>query len=295
MDTIDGMRAFAAVAAAGSFTGGAARLGLSTKLVSKYVGQLEERLGVRLFNRTTRSVGLTDVGQAYLDRCVGLLDELDDIEAAVQDRHTQLKGRIRMTAPTTYGECELTRSLAVFLRREPGVRIELHLTDRHVSLVEEGFDLGLRIATLADSSMVARKLASMRVVLCAAPDYLDRAGRPADPLALADHACIIDTNFRVAPNWPFIVGGERITVKVDGPFHVNTPHAACEMAVAGLGIALCPLYAAGPAIADGRLEVLFAEKEAFDFGVYALYPSNRHLTARVRALVDHLAATLAMA
>ena len=290
MDTIDGMRTFAAVAAAGSFTEGGRRLGLSTKLVSKYVRQLEQRLGVQLLSRTTRSVRLTDVGQAYYERCLGLLDEFDEIEAAVQDRQAQPKGRIRITAPTSFGELDLTRALAAFLRDQPGIAIDLQLTDRHVSLVEEGFDLGIRIGALEDSAMIARKLAPARVVVCAAPDYLARAGRPAHPADLADHPCIVDTNFRVAPHWPFIVDGERISVKVAGRFTVNTPRAASEMAIAGLGIALCPLYAAGPAVEAGRLEILFAMHEAFDFAIYAIYPPNRHLTGRVRALVDHLAA-----
>ncbi len=289
MDTITGMRTFAAVAAESSFTAGAKRLGISTKLVSKYVRQLEERLGVQLFNRTTRSVALTDVGQAYYVRCLGLLDHFDEVQDAVRQRHGRLEGRIRMTAPTSFGELDLTRALAAFLIREPGVRIDLELNDRRVSLVEEGYDLGIRIGSLQDSSMIARKLAPMRVVVCAAPDYLACAGAPAHPNELSDHTCIIDTNFRTAPLWPFRVDGETINVRVDGRFRVNTPRAACEMAVAGLGIALCPLYAAGPAIEHGSLIILFPDHEAFDFGIYAIYPHNRHLTGRIRALVDHLA------
>ena len=292
MDTIEGMRSFAAVAAEGSFTAGGRRLGLSTKLVSKYVRQLEERLGVQLLNRTTRSVALTDVGRVYYERCLHLLDAFDEVEAAVQDRHSKPRGRIRMTAPTSFGEQHLTHLLAGFLQQEPEISIDLELTNRHVSLVEEGFDLGLRISSLADSSMIARKLAPMRVVVCAAPAYLERAGRPDHPAALVTHDCIIDTNFRVAPHWPFIVEDAPVSVTVSGRFHVNTPRATAEMAAAGLGVALCPLYAAQAYIDRGELEILFAEQEAIDFSIYAIYPHNRHLTARVRALVDYLAAEL---
>ncbi|WP_282604200.1 LysR family transcriptional regulator [Pelagibius sp. Alg239-R121] len=292
MDTIEGMRSFAAVAAEGSFTGGGKRLGLSTKLVSKYVRQLEERLGVQLLNRTTRSVALTDVGRVYYERCLSLLDAFDEVEAAVQDRHRKPRGKIRMTAPTSFGERDLTRLLAGFLKQEPEISIDLELTNRHVSLVDEGFDLGLRISSLTDSTMIARKLAPMRVVICAAPDYLDKKGRPDHPAALATHDCIIDTNFRVAPNWPFRIDGTATSVTVKGRFHVNTPRATAEMAAAGLGIALCPHYAVQSFVEAGQLELLFVEYEAFDFGIHAIYPHNRHLTARVRALVDYLAKEL---
>jgi DNA-binding transcriptional LysR family regulator len=290
VDTIDGMRAFVAVANARSFTAGGERIGLSTKLTSKYVRQLEQRLGVPLFNRTTRSVRLTDDGQAYLTRCARLLDEFDEVEAAVQAKQTQPRGKIRLTAPTTFGERDLTRALGDFLRVQPEITIDLEMTDRNVSLIEEGFDLGIRIGSLTDSSLIARKLAPARIVVCAAPDYLDRAGRPSYPQDLADHTCIVDTNIRGVPNWPFLIGGEPVTVRINGRFSANTPRAAAEMAVSGLGIALCPMYAAAPAITAGKLEILFAENEAFDFGIYAIYPHNRHLTARVRVLVDHLAA-----
>lgn len=289
MDTIECMRTFAAVAAERSFTVGARRLGMSAKLASKYVRQLEARLGAQLFNRTTRSVALTDVGRAYLDRCVSLLQDFEETEAAVQDQHATPAGRIRMTAPTAFGEQELTRALASFLREHPAIQIDLDLTNRHVSLVEEGYDLGIRISNLADSTMIARKLASMRVVLCASPDYLARAGRPEHPGDLANHACIIDTNYRDAPNWPFVIGGRTEMVRVDGPFSVNTPLATCEMATAGLGVALCANYVARHEVEAGRLEVLLADHEAHDFGVYAIYPHNRHLMARIRVLVDHLA------
>jgi DNA-binding transcriptional LysR family regulator len=292
MDTIEGMRSFAAVAAESSFTNGGKRLGLSTKLVSKYVRQLEERLGVQLFNRTTRSVALTEIGQLYYERCLVLIEEFDEVESAVQDRHHRARGRIRMTAPTGFGEQHLPHLLAGFLRQEPDISIDLELTNRRVSLVEEGFDLGLRIASLTDSTMIARKLAPMRMVICAAPEYLKRTGRPGHPAALTTHDCIIDTNFRTASNWPFLIDGARTSVSVKGRFRVNAPRAAAEMARAGLGIALCPLYAVQAYIDTGQLEILFADCEALDFGIYAIYPHNRHLTARVRVLVDYLALQL---
>lgn len=289
VDTIDGMRAFCAVAVEDSFTGGARRLGLSTRLVSKYVRQLEERLQVQLFNRTTRSVSLTDVGRAYFQRASALVEQFDEVEAAVQDRHGTPAGRIRMTAPTSFGEDRLPAMLAPFLEKYPDIRVDLDLSNRNYSLVEEGFDLAIRIGSPPDSTMMARRLAAMRVVTCATPEYLDQYGRPADPLALATHNCIVDTNIGAAPTWPYRVGGRTVSVRVSGQFYVNTPRAACEMALQGLGITLCPYYVAGPFVESGALEVLFADQEYYDFGVYALYPHNRHLTGRIRLLVDHLA------
>ena len=289
MDTIEGMRVFAAVAAEESFTRGARRLGITTKLASKYVRQLEVRLGCQLLNRTTRSVTLTDVGQAYYDRCGPLLEQFDEVEDAVRDRHKAPAGRIRMTAPTGFGEQILTPALAAFLRRYPEIRIDLTLTNATLSLVEEGLDLAIRVGSPGDSTMMARKLAPMRIVYCASPDYLARNGRPNSPAALADHACLIDSNFHNGNQWPYLEAGETRRVKVAGPFSVNTPKAACDMAVAGLGISLTPHYAAAPRVAEGALELLFEDCELDAFGVYALYPHNRHLSARIRRLVDYLA------
>ena len=289
MDTIEGMRVFAAVAAENSFTRGARRIGISTKLASKYIRQLEERLDIQLFNRTTRNVALTDVGRAYYDRCLPLLDQFDEVEDAVKDRHKTPAGLIRMTAPTGFGEAILTPALAEFLTLYPGINVELILTNQHMSLVEEGLDLAIRIGTPKDSTMMARKLAPMRVVFCAAPSYLKKYGRPPHPSHLDQHACITDTNFRGGSMWPYREGDHVEHVRVTGPFAVNTPKSACDMARQGLGISLSPLYIATPYIQDGSLEALFEQHEAFDFGVHALYPHNRHLSARIRVLVDFLA------
>ena len=289
MDTIEGMRVFAAVAAEQSFTRGARRLGITAKLASKYVRQLEERLACQLFNRTTRSVALTEVGQAYYDRCLPLLDQFDEVEDAVRDRHHTPAGLIRLTAPTGFGEQILTPALAGFLERYPDIRLDVTLTNATLSLVEEGLDLAIRVGSPGDSTMIARKLAPMRLVFCASPEYLARCGHPASPEDLANHACLVDSNFHNSNLWPYKEEGEVKRVRVDGPFCVNTPRAACDMAVAGLGISLSPHYAAAPRVADGKLQLLFEDRELDAFGLYALYPHNRHLSARVRALVDYLA------
>ncbi|MDX2266170.1 MAG: LysR family transcriptional regulator [Hyphomicrobiales bacterium] len=289
MDTLTAMRAFTAVAAAGSFTAGAEKLGLATNLASKYVGQLETRLGVRLLNRTTRRVSLTEAGRAYLERCTGLLEEFDTLEAAVQDRQARPSGTLTMAAPVTFGEKYLAPALADFMEAEPGVSIDLRLSDRFVNLVDEGFDLAIRIAELQDSSLIAKRLAPARIVACASLDYLRRAGAPQHPAELAAHACIIDTNFRAGPVWPFLVEGERITVKVSGRFAVNSGEAIRALVLRGAGVALCPAYIVGEDIKAGRLVPILASFEAFALGVYAVYPHNRHLAAKVRAAIDFLA------
>lgn len=292
MDTIDGMRTFAAVAAEGSFTAAARRLNMTTKLTSKYVRQLEERLGAQLFNRTTRSVVLTDLGRAYVDRCRLLLDQFDELQSIVQERQSDLAGTIRMTASTSFGSTNLIAALGPFKAAHPNVSIDLHLTDQRVSVIEDGFDLAIRFGELEDSSLIARRLRDMRYVICAAPDYLARHGSPAHPDALATHDCLVPTWAVDPQNWRFRVDGEIHVVRVSGQFRSNSPRAIAEMAAAGLGLGRSPLYVVEPFLSEGRLELLLEDFEPRPYGLYAVYPPNRHLTARVRALIDHLAETL---
>ena len=293
MDTIDGMRTFVAVVNAGSFTAAAERLNLSQALVSKYVGQLESRLGVRLLNRTTRRLSLTEVGRAYFERCVQLLESFDELEAVVQARHTAPRGQLRITAPVTLGELYLAPVIVEFLRAQPGISVDLRLSDRFVDLVDEGLDLAIRMGELKDSRLVARRLGSSRLVLCAAPDYLARAGTPAHPRELTGHACILDSNIRSFPSWPFQENGERFNVRVNGRLVVNSPRAARETTLAGEGIALCPDFVVGADLRDGTLVALLETFAVADRGIYALYPHSRYLAAKVRAFVDFLVACFA--
>ncbi len=294
MDTIDTMRAFLAVAHEGSFTSAGKRLGLSTRLVSKYVAQLESRLSTQLFNRTTRSVALTDVGLAYLERCRPIVEQIDELEDLVQEKQSALAGLIRITAPTGFGSNNLALALVPFMQAHPEVDIDLKLSDNRVALVEEGIDLAIRIGVLRDSTLIARKLADMPLIVCVSPDYLTARGRPGDPMALATHNCLIDENPADATAWRFRSDARDFVVKVSGTLHANAPAAIANMAIAGLGIGRCPQYAVAQALANGSLEQLFKDYETENFGLYALYPPNRHLTARVRALIDHLALYFSM-
>lgn len=288
MDKIETMRAFAAVAQEGSFTAAARRLGMSTKLASKYVQQLEARLETQLFNRTTRSVSLTDVGTAYLERCRPILEQVDELESLVKERQSSLAGPIRITAPTAFGSTRLTEALLPFMLAHGEVTIDLKLTDHRVALVEEGFDLAIRVGTLRDSTLIARKLADMPMIVCAAPGYLDKHGRPKAPQALASHDCLVDENQSDATVWRFHAERGDVAVKVSGALQANSPGAIAQMAIGGLGVARSPYYVVEAALKDGRLEQLLPEFTTDEFGLYALYPPNRHLTARVRALIDHL-------
>ena len=272
MDQIETMRAFVAVAQEESFTRAARRLGKSTKLVSNRIAALEARLATQLFNRTTRSVRLTDMGAAYLERCRPLLDEFDELQDLVQSRQRALSGLIRITAPTGFGSTHLVRALAPFLSDHAAVEVDLHLSDARVALVEEGFDLGVRIGILRDSTLQVRKLADMPLVVCASPDYLAAHGRPGHPRALASHTCIIHADVPDAVAWPFRSRDGVDTVRVSGRIRGNAPRAAVELAKAGLGIARSPLYAAEAALADGSLVELFGDRRTDPYGLYALYP-----------------------
>lgn len=289
MDKLMTMRVFVAVAQEGSFTAAGRRLGVSTKLASKYVQELEADLRTQLFNRTTRSVALTDVGRVYLERCRPILGQLDELDALVRDKQESLAGPIRLTAPTVFGATELSDALVPFLRRHKEVEIEMRLTDMRVALVEEGVDLAIRIGALRDSTLVVKKLSEMPLIVCAAPSYLDAAGRPQTPQALQTHQCLIDDNLTDARLWRFRRGAQEAAVQARGPLRANSPGALARLAAGGLGVARLPAYVARAPLADGRLEALLGDWETADFGLYALYPPNRHLTARVRALIDHLA------
>jgi len=247
---------------------------------------------VRLYNRTTRSVALTDVGTAYLERCRPLLAQFDELDALVKQRQTSLAGPIRITAPTAFGSTTLMEALVPFMIAHHDVEIDMKLSDRRVALIEEGFDLAIRVGALRDFTLIAKKLANMSLIVCASPAYLTKAGRPRSPKAQTSHDCLIDENQSDASVWRFHSARGDVAVKVGRKFRANSPTTIMQMALGGLGVARSPHYIVERALEDGRLEQLFTEFTTDEFGLYALYPFNRHLTSRVRALIHHLAAHL---
>jgi DNA-binding transcriptional LysR family regulator len=290
MDRLTGMAVFARVIEAGSFTAAAVQLGMSKSAVSKAVAALEDRLGARLLNRTTRRLALTEVGRAFYERCARIVAEAEEAELAVTHLQVAPRGTLRVNAPVSFGALHLGPALAGFLARYPELRVEVELSDRFVDLLEEGYDVALRIAaTLPDSSMIARRITVNESVVCASPAYWQRHGRPQAPQELARHACV---TYAYNPNpheWPFVdAAGRPLTVRVDGPLHTNNGDAALHVALAGLAVVRLPRFICAPELAAGRLEAVLEDASPPPSGIYAIYPHSRHLSAKVRAFVDYL-------
>ncbi len=293
MDTIAGMRTFAAVVEAGSFTAAAERIGMSTALASKYVGKLEDRLGVRLLNRTTRSLTLTEIGRVYFQQALQVIEDFDELEAAIQDRRSSPSGKLIVSGPATFGEMFLAPAASKFLEAFPDISIDLRLTDRFVNLVDDGIDLAIRIGELRDSGLIARRLAPSRIAICASPEYLDRYGVPVEPADLVNHNCVLDTNLRGSDDWPFTIDGQRQTVKVSGRLSVNSARATRDVLVAGDAIGLVPEYVVGEDIRAGRLVEILEPYKLPDLGIHAVYPHKRHVAVKVRTFIDFLASEFA--
>lgn len=289
MDTLTRMKAFTQVVEDGGFSAAARTLGRSKALVSKYVKELEDELGVRLLNRTTRQLSVTEAGQNYYENATGILRQIDALSEAVRVDHQAPKGRLRVTAPRAFSGGSLAQAMMSFAAAYPEISLDLHLEDRFADLVEEGFDAAIRISELPDSSLIARKISSFRIVTCASPALLNRAGTPLSPQDLFEIPCVIDTNFRSQNTWPFDVENERTFVRVHGRVHVNSPTASRHAALAGLGVARVPWFTVSQDIEAGNLKTLLVENELKSLGVYAVYPHRRHLSGKVRAFVDHLA------
>ncbi|MBU1375202.1 MAG: LysR family transcriptional regulator [Alphaproteobacteria bacterium] len=288
MDRLDEIRAFAAVAEARSFTQGARKLDVSGAQVSKLVARLENRLGARLLNRTTRDVSLTDTGQAYLERARDMLETFDALESSVRDQSGP-SGNLKISAPVSFGKNQLTPALLEFATGCMAVSLDVTFSDRMVNLVEEGFDVAVRIGHLTDSSLVARRLAAVRMITCASPDYLAGAGTPRVLEDVAGHDAILDTNARDATVWRFGRKGDAEEVKVHGRLRFNGAEACVEAAVRGFGIVRTPAFAAAADLRTGRLIPILCDFEPEEIHVHAVYPHARHLAAKVRAFVDFLA------
>jgi DNA-binding transcriptional LysR family regulator len=291
MDRLDAVRMFVAVMETGSFTGAAERLGTSSGQASKLVSSLESQLSVRLLNRTTRSVSATEAGQAYFERMRVLLDEFDELDHSIRNISQAPRGRLLLTAPLTFGTVELAPALNDFAALYADIELDVSFSDRVVNLIDEGFDMAVRVGRPGDSSLIIRKLCDVRIVVIGSAGYLERHGDPESPEDLALHHCIIDTNFRDPYRWPFRdpKRGER-TVPVRGRIRYSNAEACLCAAEAGLGLACVPAFVAGDAIRSGRVSRLLRAFETEPYGVHALYPHSRHLAAKVRLLVDFLTA-----
>ena len=289
MDTLTRMRAFIEVVEAEGFSAAARKIGRSKALLSKYVRELEDELGALLLNRTTRQFSLTEAGHTYYRRASEIVREIDSLADSVRESSGDVRGRIKLTAPRTFADAPVGESLIDFAKQHPDIVLEIHLDDRFVDLVEEGFDLAIRISRLESSSLIARRLAPFSIRVCGAPELIEQVGMPTHPRDLARAPCIIDTNGRWLANWPFRGDDdETISVAVSGPIEVNSPIAARAAAVAGLGFAMLPDFIAAPEIMSGRLLPVLDERILQGGGIFAVYPHRRYLPAKVRVFVDFL-------
>lgn len=286
------MQAFQAVAEAGGFSEAARRLGLATSVVSKRIKDLEAYLGTQLFVRTTRQVTLTEAGQDYLDHVRRILGDLEEVESGLRYQAQKPAGTIRLTAPLSFGLKTLAPAFHSYLARYPDVTIKTHLSDRRVDLAGEGYDLAIRIGALEGQDLVAKKLCHARRVVCATPDYFARHGRPQHPADLKGHNCLGYLNQAEGKSWPFMIGGKKIRQGISGNFASDNGDLLHQMALAGCGIALLPTFIAADSLNSGALDVALEPFEEIDFDIYAVYQHTRHLSVKIRTLIDHLSVTL---
>jgi DNA-binding transcriptional LysR family regulator len=282
------MSVFVRVAKAGSFAGGASELGISRAMATKHIMQLEGSLGTRLFNRTTRSLNLTDVGASYLERCQQVLLDVEEMEAAVTHLQTEPRGVLKISAPPVIGATHITRAVAAFLKIHPDLTVDLILQSSPGDLIDDGIDIAIYLGDLDDTSMVARKLASSSMVVCGSPDYLAKRGIPNTPEDLYNHSCLV--NWASAPRnkWKFKGKTGYTTINVAGRMQSNVADANRIAAVNGLGLVMLASYVAGRDIEKGKLIPVLEDYALPPLDIHAVYPHRKYLSAKVRRFLDFL-------
>jgi DNA-binding transcriptional LysR family regulator len=286
MDRIDAMQAFVAVADLGGFAPAARKLGLSPSGVTRVIAALEEHLGARLLQRTTRSVALTDAGARYLERVRRILADVEEAEASIKDERTRPSGRLVVSAPVGFGRLHVSPVMSEYLKRYAEVSGELRLADRMINLVEDGVDLAVRIGHLADSSLVARHVGEMRRIVVASPGYLKAHGEPKTPEAIASHQTIQFGGATASPDWRFVRDGNEVRFAPVPRLTTNSADAAIGYAVRGGGLTRVLAYQAADAIKAGRLKILLAKFELAPLPIHTVYPTSRLLSAKVRTFID---------
>lgn len=288
MDRNDEMSVFVNVVREGGFSAAAKIMQLTPSAVSKQISRLEERLDVRLLNRTTRQLSMTDEGETYFHRATAILSDIEETEAMVSNRSATPRGTLRVSSSIAFGRHQIVPMMPEFLNAYPEMRLQLSLSDNLVDLVQEGFDVAIRMAELNDSSLVARRLAVDRRVVCASPSYVEKYGIPKSPEALRDHNCLMVTNVPSMNDWEFTFGSTVRKIHVEGRFEANSGVAIHEAALAGLGIAQLAAFLVAPDLRAGRLVGLLEDRIAMGKPIYAVYPHRRHLSPKVRAFIDFL-------
>lgn len=286
MDRLQLMTVFVAVAEAESFNGGARRLAMSPPAVTRAIAALEARLGVRLLDRTTRHVRVTELGQRYLDDARRIIAEVDDAEDALAGSNGTPQGQLTVTAPVLFGKMFITPLLVEYLQRYPGMAVSALFLDRVVNLIEEGVDVGIRVGELPDSSLQALRVGEVRRVLCAAPAYLAAQGVPVHPQQLLQHCIIAATGVTPSVEWKFWQGNQVTPVRLQPRLTVTTNDAAIAAAVAGFGITRLMSYQVAEQVASGQLQIILPDFEAAAIPIHVLHREGRHKSARVRSFVD---------
>jgi DNA-binding transcriptional LysR family regulator len=294
VDRLLAMSVFSTVVEQGSFARAAEKLGVSVSACSRQVAELEAHLGTRLLHRTTRKLSLTESGALYHERCLELLAGVEDAEREASSSASQAKGTLKISCSINFGVRHLAPAVGDFLAANPELKLDVSLADRYVDLVEEGYDLAIRIGQVITPTLIARKLGDTRMVPCASPAYLARHGTPTRPADLARHACLTYEYLAMRNLWRFRDRrGREVAVRVAGPMHANNGDLLAAAAMAGIGIAMEPDFIVAEDLAEGRLVALLPDYEPPSASIYAVYPSRRHLSAKVRVFVDFLAARFA--
>lgn len=288
MDKLTSMNVFVRVAKAGSFAGGARDLGISRAMATKHIMQLESNLGTRLFNRTTRSLSLTEVGSQYLERCQQVLGDVEEMEAAVTHLQTEPRGVLKISAPPVIGATHISRALAEFLKIHPDLNVDMILQGSPGDLIDEGIDLAIHLGALEDTSMVARKLASSSLVVCGSPEYLDQYGIPQTPEDLAHHSCLVNWAIPPRGKWEFKDEGGYKAIHVSGRMQANAAHPIRIAAINGLGLVMLPTYIVGSDIEKGKLKLVLENYILPPLDIHAVYPHRKYLSAKVRSFMDFL-------
>lgn len=290
MSRWDAAEIFVAVVEAGSFSAAARALKLSKSHVSRQVSRLENRLGTQLLQRTTRKLALTQTGAVYFEQCRDLVNQLSELESAIIDTHEKPMGTLRMTVAGAFGELYVAPAAAEFMRRYPDINIVLDFTSRVVDLVSEGYDLAIRAGVLKDSSLIARRIAERRLLVCASRDYLSRHGQPLHLSDLRRHNCLVGS----LPSWRFRdQNGHHIDLKIQGSWRSNNGYALLAAARKGIGLVQLPEFYVHDDIAAGRLLPVLEKHQPTDTAVWAIYPSNKHLSPKVSLFIDHLVSSFA--
>ncbi|MET0088675.1 MAG: LysR family transcriptional regulator [Candidatus Thiodiazotropha sp.] len=289
MNRLESLESFVAVVESGRFSTAAERLGIGKSVISRRVSELEDHLGALLLHRTTRQLSLTEAGRAFYPRAVQVLEDLSDAEQSVSQAQQELSGRIRLAAPLTFGQLHLAPALTAFMEQHPKVILDADFNDGEVNLVQEGIDLALRIGELADSSMVARPLAPIRLLACASPGYLAKHGIPQTPQDLEQHQGLCYSNMPEPQKWRFIDStGRGLSIRIPLRMQANNGQILLEAAAAGHGICLTPTFIAYQAILEGRLVRILEDYQSPAATAYAIYPNRRFIPQRVRAFADYL-------